>query len=95
MTTTDVTFRSTARRVLSRWLLARWLSRLARSAVPLFVTVAAAVAVLRLVGLPWGGPLAAAGVIAAWLTLTLTRVWLARPGPVAVFARWDRLAGRD
>ena len=95
MKATETTFRSTARRVLHRWLLARWLNRLARTAVPVFVTVAAAVVMLRLAGLPWGGPVAAGGVIALWLTLTLGRVWLSRPGSVAVFAHWDRLADRD
>lgn len=95
MNPTRTTFRSTARRVLHRWLLARWLSRLARTSVPVFVTVAATVVLLRLTGLPWGGPVAAGGVIALWLTLTLGRVWLTRPGPVAVFAHWDRLANRD
>ncbi|MFW6164307.1 MAG: hypothetical protein ACODAJ_16175, partial [Planctomycetota bacterium] len=88
------TFRSAARRAARRLLLARWLSLLARTAAPVFLTAAALLALWRLSGGRWTHPLHAGAVVLAWLGAAGLWTWLRRPSPAEALAVWDARADR-
>ncbi len=90
----DQRFSDTARQVLLRVTLTRWLRLLGQTSVFIFVPVLLLGTVAKVMGvLPYPG-LFAAGAIALWLGGAGLITWLRRPAIEQALALWDERAGR-
>ena len=87
-------FWSASRKVLSHWVLCRWLGLLGQTALMVFLAAAAALVAVRVFDLPCKDQLAAIALVGLWAGIALVCAYLRRPSPVEALALWDERTGR-
>ena len=95
MADTGITFFRAAGRVRRRLILVAWLRLMNRTALPLFVMAAAALAAVRLLGLRWSNVPLTLLAVGVWIALLWCLAWVRRPSPVGALSVWDRRRQRQ